>query len=132
MADNAMTIYVDRVFVTVMVCSEIGTCNSDELPADGRAASNILKKMDTKFAAVARPKMVTKPTMAVPLDAAQVKASVYGRALVDLCGSDAPPDAVRPCTDLGSVLTDGVTDKELGTLDGAVSKLNKAYHFDTA
>ena len=125
---DAYTIIVEEL----NACVPTGNCNVDEMYTHKSAAFKSVKMMGAKLAAIAQPKAVTTPVLSVPLVAAQVQASIYGRALADFCGSNVPADAIKPCADLRMVLVGGVTDSELGTLDSAVSKLNKAYNFSTA
>jgi hypothetical protein len=70
--------------------------------------------------------------MGVPELTSEVRDSVYGHALADFCGNNAPADAVKPCEDLRAVLSGGISPGELGGFDDAVVALNRAYHFAPA
>jgi hypothetical protein len=61
-----------------------------------------------------------------------VQLTIYGAASRELCGGKAPVEAVEPCLKLRDVLADGVSSDELADLDGAIAKINLAYHFAPA
>ena len=85
--------------------------------------------MHSQYSSLGEIPDLPKMSILIPRKAHDVARSVYGHARTDLCGSDAPIEAVEPCMDLKTVLANGVTEGEFGTLNAAVARLNQIYHF---
>jgi hypothetical protein len=91
-------------------------------------AAREVKQATNRLASIRRPARTVEWATNVPVQAQDVAGSLYGHAVVDLCGPSAPVAAVKPCDDLQTVLDGGVASNELASLDDAVTAINLAYH----
>ena len=71
----------------------------------------------------------TRHTVEIPENGYSVDGTLYGATLKQFCRLNVPLPASKPCTDLRDLLTDGVSDGELGDLNNDLKGIVEANGF---
>src|SRR5439155_13581097 len=110
--EDAMNAYI-TAYTTWNNCVSDSFCSTDSIDPELQSSwSRATAKIGKAKSAYARVGLTAGPdrnwTETVPLSADDVDHTVYGRAVSRICTSDVPLEATEPCSDLRSVLADGV------------------------